>query len=142
MTIDIVDDTPLAVDDVTDPAALTEDGATDTVSGSVLTNDESGADTPKSFVGWDATPIEQRVKFISIARHVAGNPDYEAQVVNNHDQQNRRLALEKLISQAVGQERKRELDLYKHYASDPDFKRAFDASIMRILDRGLEGKMQ
>lgn len=85
------------------------------------------------FAGWDATPLEQRVKFINIARHVTQHPDYAAQVANNPDVQNRRLALEKLISQAVGQERKRELDLYKRYASDPDFKRAFDASIMRIL---------
>ena len=89
------------------------------------------------FAGWDATPEEQRVKFIHIAQHVANNPDYVAQVVNNQDEQNRRLALEKLISQAVGQERKRELDLYKRYASDPDFKRAFDVSIRRILEGGL-----
>ena len=70
-------------------------------------------------------------------QHVANNPDYEVQVVNNQDEQNRQLALEKLISQAVGQERKLELDLYKRYATDPDFKRAFDVSIMRILEQGL-----
>ncbi len=61
------------------------------------------------------------------------NPNYQTQVVNNHDEQNRSLALEKLISQAVSQERKRELDLYKLYAQDSEFKRSFDASIMRIL---------
>lgn len=38
--------------------------------------------------------------------------------------------------EAVGQERRRELDLYKRYASDPDFKRAFDATVMRILEQG------
>jgi len=38
-----------------------------------------------------------------------------------------------MISQAVSQERKRELDLYKRYAEDPEFKRAFDSSIMRLL---------
>jgi type I restriction enzyme R subunit len=38
-----------------------------------------------------------------------------------------------MISQAVSQERKRELDLYKLYAQDPEFKRAFDSSIMRLL---------
>lgn len=43
------------------------------------------------------------------------------------------IALEKMISQAVSQERKRELDLYKRYAQGPEFKRAFDASIMRLL---------
>lgn len=87
------------------------------------------------FAGWDATPAEQRVKFLNIAQHIAGNPAYAEQVLNNQDEQNRRLAMEKLISQAVGQERKQELDLYKRYASDPDFKHAFDAAIMRILEQ-------
>lgn len=34
---------------------------------------------------------------------------------------------------AISIERKRELDLYKRYASDADFKRAFDATIARLL---------
>ncbi len=87
------------------------------------------------FAGWDATPEEQRVKFINIAQHIINHPAYADQILNNGDEQNRRLAMEKLIGQAVGQERKRELDLYKRYASDPDFKRAFDATIMRILEQ-------
>jgi type I restriction enzyme, R subunit len=87
------------------------------------------------FSGWDATPQEQRVKLINIMRHVTRNPNYQAQVVNNPDEQNRRIALEQLIQQAINQERRRELDLYKHYASDPEFKRAFDASIMRVLSQ-------
>jgi type I restriction enzyme R subunit len=85
------------------------------------------------FSGWDATPQEQRVKLINIMRHVTHNPDYQTQVVDNPDEQNRRIALEQLIQQAINQERRRELDLYKRYASDPEFKRAFDASIMRLL---------
>ena len=85
------------------------------------------------FAGWDATPEEQRVKFINIARHVVDNPDYAAQVVNNQDEQNRQIALEKMIQQAIGAERKREFDLYKRYANDPEFKRAFNASIGRFL---------
>jgi type I site-specific restriction-modification system R (restriction) subunit len=85
------------------------------------------------FSGWEATPQEQRVKFLNIARHVVQNPDFQNQVVNNQDEQNRRIALEQIIQQAINQERKRELDLYKRYASDPEFKRAFDASIMRLL---------
>lgn len=85
------------------------------------------------FAGWEATPEEQRVKFINIAQHVLSNPNYKTQVVDNQDEQNSRIALEKLISQAVSQERKRELDLYKRYAQDPEFKRAFDSSIMRLL---------
>lgn len=47
--------------------------------------------------------------------------------------QGRELALKTLIKNAVMIERKRELDLYKKYASDPDFEKAFDASIARLL---------
>ncbi len=61
------------------------------------------------------------------------SPNYKTQVVDNQDEQNSRIALEKLISQAVSKERKKELDLYKRYAQDPEFKRAFDSSIMRLL---------
>jgi type I restriction enzyme R subunit len=85
------------------------------------------------FAGWDATPEEQRVKFLNIAKHVANDANYKVQVLDNPDIQNRQLALEELIKNAIVIERKRELDLYKRYASDPDFKRAFDASIARIL---------
>lgn len=87
----------------------------------------------RHFAGWEATPEEQRVKFINIAKHVISHADYKAQVEDNPDSQNRQLALERLIQQAISVERRRELDLYKRYASDPDFKRAFDASIFRML---------
>lgn len=88
------------------------------------------------FAGWDATPEEQRVKFINIANHVMNHADFVTQVQNNPDEQNSRLALEKIIEHAIRTERKRELDLYKNYASDPDFKRAFDASIARLVKSG------
>ena len=87
----------------------------------------------RHFAGWEATPEEQRVKFINIAKHVINHADYKAQVEDNPDSQNRQLALERLIQQAISVERRRELDLYKRYASDPDFKRAFDASVSRLL---------
>jgi len=87
----------------------------------------------RHFAGWEATPDEQRVKFINIAKHVMSHADYKVQVEDNSDSQNRQLALERLIQQAISTERRRELDLYKRYSSDPDFKRAFDASVSRIL---------
>lgn len=87
----------------------------------------------RHFAGWEATPEEQRVKFINIAKHVMKHADYKAQIEDNPDRQNRQLALERLIQQAISVERRRELDLYRRYASDPDFKRAFDASISRLL---------
>lgn len=90
----------------------------------------------RHFAGWEATPEEQRVKFINIAKHVVAHEDYKAQVEENPDVQNRQLALERLIQYAISIERRRELDLYKRYASDADFKRAFDASISRLLSAG------
>jgi len=95
----------------------------------------------RHFAGWDATPEEQRVKFINIAKHVIGHEDYKTQVENNQDAQNRQLALEKLIQQAISIERRRELDLYKRYASDPDFKRAFDASVSLLLSSKAAGSI-
>ncbi|MEZ5690509.1 MAG: DEAD/DEAH box helicase family protein [Rickettsiales bacterium] len=94
------------------------------------------------FAGWDATPEEQRVKFINIAQHVMNHPSYKDKVLNNADEQNRRIALEDIIGQAVNSERRRELDLYKKYASDDEFKRAFDSSIMRLLSQNPESLRQ
>jgi len=85
------------------------------------------------FEGWDATPEEQKVKLINIAQHVISDANYEAQVLNNPDKQNSQLALEKIIENAINKKRRRELDLYRNYAQDPEFKRAFDASIARLL---------
>ena len=85
------------------------------------------------FDAWDATPEEQRVKLIKILEHVKGSDGYQAQVVDNADEQNRRIALEALISDAVNKERRRELELYKLYAGDSDFKRSLNESLIRIL---------
>lgn len=87
------------------------------------------------FEGWDATPEEQRVKFINILRHVMQNPAYAERVANNEDPQNRDIAAREMIEDAINKERKRELDLYRKYASDDDFRRAFDSSIMRLLSQ-------
>lgn len=72
---------------------------------------------------------------VNIAQNVANNPDYQTQVVNNPDQQNKRLAIEKLIRQAINQERRNELTLYRNYASDQDFKKALENAIIEILNQ-------
>lgn len=85
------------------------------------------------FSAWDATPEEQRVKLIKIMEHVQESPAYKAQVVDNPDEQNRDIALRSLIGAAVGKERKKDLDLYKNYAGDSDFRKSFEEAIIRIL---------
>lgn len=85
------------------------------------------------FDGWDATPDEQRVKLVNIANHVRKNPKYQSQVVGNQDEQNRSIAFEAIIKQVINTERRRELDLYKLYASNPEFKRGLEHAIASIL---------
>ncbi len=92
------------------------------------------------FDAWDATPEEQRVKLISILKQVRDDDAYQDQVLNNSDDQNRRIALETLIGNAVNKERRRELELYKLYAGDPEFKKALNESLIRIL--ALDEKQQ
>lgn len=87
------------------------------------------------FRNWSATPQEQTSKLINIVRHVLNDPAYTTQVVNNPDKQNSQLARAKIIQSAVSKERRRELDLYKSYAQDLDFKKDFDALIARLLEK-------
>ncbi|MDQ8184089.1 DEAD/DEAH box helicase family protein [Pelagicoccus sp. SDUM812002] len=85
------------------------------------------------FAGWEETDESQRVRFVNILRNVVSNPNYEAQVVNNDDVQNRRLAFEKIVQQAVNQQRKNDLELYRKFAGDEDFKQAYISEAMRYL---------
>ncbi len=52
---------------------------------------------------------------------------------DNPDEQNRDIALRSLITAAVNKERKKDLDLYKTYAGDSDFRKSFEEAIIRIL---------
>lgn len=75
---------------------------------------------------------EQRVKLVNIVERVKQSADYEKQVINNPDEQNRRLALETLINQAVLAQRKTDMELYQ-LRQDEAFKLAFNETVMRIL---------
>ncbi|MGM9508873.1 type I restriction endonuclease subunit R [Larkinella sp. GY13] len=87
----------------------------------------------RHFQGWSATPEEQRVKFVSILKYVQQQPNYQTHVVNNSDIQNREIALQKMINDAVNQQRKSELELYKLYSQDSAFKQAMQDTIRRML---------
>jgi VCBS repeat-containing protein len=51
MVLGVQDDMPTAVNDV---ASIAEDATPNIISGNVLDNDQSGADTPKSFAAWSS----------------------------------------------------------------------------------------
>lgn len=84
------------------------------------------------FQGWEATPDDQRVKFISLTKSVQAHPDFEEKVVNNSDQQNSDLAFKKILDEVMRKQRKQELELYKLYAKDDTFYRAFFDTMKRM----------
>ena len=86
------------------------------------------------FQGWDATPEDQRIRFISLNKHVQAHPDFLTKVAGNKDVQNRDLALKKIIDEVMGQQRKRELELYKLYAKDDSFYQAFFDTMKKMID--------
>ena len=86
------------------------------------------------FHGWDATPEDQRVKFISLSKHIQAHPDYQTKVAENKDTQNREIALKKILDEVMRAQRKKELELYKLYAKDDSFYQAFFDTMKRMLD--------
>jgi type I restriction enzyme R subunit len=88
----------------------------------------------KWFHGWDATPEDQRVKFVTLSKHIQAHPDYKSKVAENKDSQNRDLAFKRILDEVMGQQRKKELELYKLYAKDDSFYQAFFDTMKRMID--------
>lgn len=87
----------------------------------------------KWFQGWEATPQEQRVKFINIMNKVKNHNDYKSKYEDNKDKHTRRLALEEIIKEIMNKERKKELELYKLFAGDESFRTGLINSFERAL---------
>jgi type I restriction enzyme R subunit len=85
------------------------------------------------FQGWEATPEEQRVKFISLAKSIQAHPDYLEKYSANSDAQNREIAFKKIFDDVMAQQRKMELDLYKKVTQDDSFRIAMQDTLKRIL---------
>ncbi len=85
------------------------------------------------FQGWSATPEEQRIKFVHLAKHIEAHPDYEEKYKNNQDSHNRELAFEKIFNDVMLKSRRNELELYKLLASDPAFKAAMQQSLQKMI---------
>jgi len=86
----------------------------------------------KWFHGWDATPEDQKVKFVTLSKHVRAHPDYKIKVEENKDTQTRDLAFKKILDEVMSKQRKKELELYKLYAKDDSFYTAF-FNTMKIM---------
>ena len=89
------------------------------------------------FQGWDATPEDQRVKFMVLSNHIKAHPDYQTKVVDNKDMQTRDLAFKKILEEVMSKQRRQELELYKLYVQDDAFKQAFFNTMMRMTESEL-----
>ncbi|MEA3522723.1 MAG: DEAD/DEAH box helicase family protein, partial [Campylobacterota bacterium] len=76
------------------------------------------------FQGWDATPEEQRVRFINMAQKMKEHPDYQSKYVDNPDTHTRDLAYIKIFDDVMNKQRRNELELYKMISQDDAFKSA------------------
>ncbi len=85
------------------------------------------------FQGWDATPEEQRVRFISLAQKMREHKDYKEKYENNPDSQNRDIAFKKIFEEVMAKQRKDELELYRLMSKDEAFKQAMQDMIKRML---------
>ena len=89
----------------------------------------------KWFQGWEATPDEQRMKFIQLSKHIQEHQDFQDKVANNADKQNSDLALKRIIEDVMRKQRKNELDLYRLYAKDDAFYQAFFDTMKRMVNQ-------
>jgi type I restriction enzyme, R subunit len=85
------------------------------------------------FQGWEATPEEQRVKFVNIAQSMRAHPDFKKKYEENMDAQNREIAFRKIFEEVMSKQRKNELDLYRLMTNDEAFKMAIQDTIKRML---------
>lgn len=85
------------------------------------------------FQGWEATPDEQRAKFLNLAQKIKEHSDFKEKYADNSDLQNREIAFSKIFDEVMGKQRKNELDLYRLVSQDEGFKIAMLDTIKRIL---------
>ncbi|MGJ0321557.1 type I restriction endonuclease subunit R [Aliarcobacter cryaerophilus] len=85
------------------------------------------------FSGWAETPQESREKILHIIKKVKQHKDFETKFQNNQDSHTRKIALDNIIKEVMNINRKKELDLYRLYANEDEFKVGISNSIERIL---------
>lgn len=86
------------------------------------------------YSGWEETPEEARVKYVSIAKNVMAHPDYEEKVAKNSDKQNSDLALKKIMNDIMLKRRKANMEEYKRFSKDEAFYQGMFDLMRRMID--------
>jgi len=82
---------------------------------------------------WGATPEEQRVKLLNIAEDIRSHAKFESKYQNNDDKQNRELALNEILDKVMKNNREKDLELYRLWAKDEDFKDHMKNSLREMV---------
>lgn len=85
------------------------------------------------FQGWEATPDEQRAKFVILAQKMKEHTDFKEKYEDNTDVQNRDIAFSKIFEEVMDKQRKNELDLYRLVSKDESFRVAMLDTLKRML---------
>lgn len=88
------------------------------------------------FQGWEATPEEQRVKFVNLAKNIQEHPDYESKYLGNTDPQKQEIAFNKIFDDIISKNRRTELELYR-LLQDNSFRMSMQDTLKRMLGKGM-----
>lgn len=86
------------------------------------------------YSGWEETPEEARVKYISIAKSIMASDGFKEKVVNNPDRQTSDLALEVMLKEAMLNRRKANIEEYKRFAKDDAYYQGMLDLMRRMID--------
>lgn len=86
------------------------------------------------YSGWDETPQEARVKFITLSKNIMSHPDFKTKVANNQDKQNSNLALQKILDEMMLKRRKANVEEYKRYVNDEGYHQGMFDLIKRMIE--------
>jgi len=85
------------------------------------------------FKGWNATPDEQKAKFLVIAKAVKADQRYGSLVVGNPNEQAVDELMSQIINTAVIHQRKSDMSLYRQWRESEDFRADFEAVVRRMI---------
>lgn len=102
------------------------------------------------FQGWEATPEEQKVKFIKLKEAIESHPDFKAKYQNNSDEHNKQRAFDEILKHVMmnfrdearsraREEFEKDIELYKMYSKDEAFHAAMKNSLQSMLSEKSQG---
>lgn len=88
------------------------------------------------FNGWSATPEDQKMKLISLAKTIAESPKFKERILGNTDIENANRFFNQLFDDVMAEKRKSETELYKLYRKDKTFAAQLQTAVRKIIDNG------